>query len=90
MDDSKLAYDQSLAALTAAGSDFETITRTIDGVDYTVYKNAPSSLQDVYTAATAHGDKEFIVCSDHIDGRGGRTDQQLGPGARAVVCCARQ
>lgn len=61
MDDSKLAYDQSLAALTAPGSDFETITRTIDGVDYTVYKNAPSSLQDVYTAATAHGDKEFIV-----------------------------
>ncbi|MDE0952945.1 MAG: class I adenylate-forming enzyme family protein [Halioglobus sp.] len=61
MDESKLAYDKSVAALTEAGRDFELTQYSIGNVDYTVYKNAPKTLQDVYFAATAHGDSEFII-----------------------------
>ncbi|MCB1688660.1 MAG: acyl--CoA ligase [Halioglobus sp.] len=61
MDKIKLAYDQSIAALTEAGSSFEITRRTIGGVDYAVYKNAPQTLQEVYSAAAGHGAKEFLV-----------------------------
>ena len=61
MDEIKQAYDQSIAALTAAGSDFETAQRTIDGVDFTVYKHAPQTLLDIYLAAASHGEKEFLI-----------------------------
>jgi acyl-CoA synthetase (AMP-forming)/AMP-acid ligase II len=61
MDESKLAFDQSVAALTEAGRDFELIQHSIDNVEYTVYKNAPKTLQEVYFAAAAHGESEFII-----------------------------
>jgi long-chain acyl-CoA synthetase len=61
MDHSKLAYDNAVAALTETGRDFEVIRRTIGEIDYAVYKNAPHTLQDVYFAATAHGEKEFLI-----------------------------
>lgn len=61
MDDIKLAYDESIAQLTEAGQGFELIKRTIGEVEYTMYKNAPQSLRDVYLAATAHGKKEFLI-----------------------------
>jgi acyl-CoA synthetase (AMP-forming)/AMP-acid ligase II len=64
MNDIKIAYDQSVAALTEAGQDFEITRRTIGEVDYAVYKNAPQSLLDVYLAASAHGDKEFLIYED--------------------------
>ena len=43
MDESKLAYDRSVTALTGAGRDFELTRCSIDNVDYTVYKNAPKN-----------------------------------------------
>lgn len=61
MDESKLAYDRSVAVLTEAGRDFELIQCSIDNVDYTMYKNAPQTLQDVYVAAAIHGDSEFLI-----------------------------
>ncbi len=61
MDESKLAYDRSVTALTAAGRDFELTRCSIDNVDYTMYKNAPQTLQEVYFAAAAHGDSEFLI-----------------------------
>ena len=61
MDESKLAYDRSVTALTGAGRDFELTRCSIDNVDYTVYKNAPKTLQEVYFAAAAHGESEFII-----------------------------
>ena len=64
MDKSKLAFDESMAALTAAGQGFEVIRQTIDNVDYPVYKNAPKTLQEVYFAAGGHGDKEFLIYED--------------------------
>jgi acyl-CoA synthetase (AMP-forming)/AMP-acid ligase II len=61
MDESKLAYDRSVTALTGAGREFELTRCSIDNVDYTVYKNAPKTLQEVYFAAAAHGESEFII-----------------------------
>ena len=61
MDESKLAYDRSITALTDAGCDFELTQCSIDNIDYAVYKNAPQTLQEVYLAATAHGIKEFLI-----------------------------
>lgn len=61
MDENKLAYDRSVAALTETGCDFELIRRSINNVDYTMYKNSPQTLRDVYAAAAQHGDREFVV-----------------------------
>lgn len=61
MDDNKLAYDKSVAALTGAGQNFELVPRSIDGVEFSMYKNAPQTLQEVYFQAAAHGDKEFLI-----------------------------
>ena len=61
MDESKLAYDRSVTALTGAGREFELTRCSIDNVDYTVYKSAPKTLQEVYFAAAAHGESEFII-----------------------------
>jgi long-chain acyl-CoA synthetase len=61
MDESKLAYDKSVAALTEPGCDFELTQCSIDNIDYTIYKNAPQTLQEVYFAATAHGESEFLI-----------------------------
>ncbi len=61
MDEIKQAYDQSIAALTEPGRDFEITRCTIGDIDYAVYRNAPETLQEVYFAAAAHGAKEFLV-----------------------------
>jgi steroid-24-oyl-CoA synthetase len=61
MDEIKQAYDEAITALTSAGSDFETTQRSIDGVDFTVYKHAPQTLLEIYLAAAGHAEKEFLV-----------------------------
>ncbi|CAA0094714.1 Long-chain-fatty-acid--CoA ligase FadD13 [Halioglobus japonicus] len=61
MDEIKLAYDKSVAALTEPGSGFETTQCTIGNVEFTVYKNAPQTLLEVYLSAAGHGEKEFVI-----------------------------
>lgn len=61
MDENRSAYIKSIQALTGTGQDFELVRRKINEIDYHVYKNAPSSLQAVYLAATEHGEREFLV-----------------------------
>ncbi|MFC9769705.1 AMP-binding protein, partial [Rhodococcus jostii] len=43
---------------------FETEDRTIRGVPTTVFKYAPTTLLDVFTAARGHGDRPFLVYED--------------------------
>lgn len=57
----KRAFDEAVAQLTAAGSPFATTTVTRNGVDYVAFENAPRTMLDIFTAAQAHADKEFLV-----------------------------
>ena len=54
-----------MARLTAPGAEFELATETIGGVEYTVFRNLPASLRDIYDRARKdHGDKDFLVYED--------------------------
>lgn len=61
MDENLQAYTRAIDILTSADQKFELVNRTIDGVNYKMYKNAPSSLRDVYIAAAVLGDREFLL-----------------------------
>lgn len=61
MDENRLAYTNAIDSLTAVDQNFELIDRTIDGVSYKLYKNAPSTLRDVYIAAATQGEREFLL-----------------------------
>ena len=51
-----------MASLTAPGAEFELATETIGGVEYTVFRNLPTSLRDIYDQARKdHGEKDFLV-----------------------------
>ena len=58
-------FDEAVASLTAPGAEFELATETIGGVDYTVFRNLPASLRDLYDRAREdHGEKDFLVYGD--------------------------
>ena len=58
-------YDEAVASLTAPGAEFELATETIRGVEYTVFRNLPASLRDLYDRARKdHGEKDFLVYGD--------------------------
>ncbi len=50
-----------VAALTAPGQPFELVERQVGAVCCRVVKNAPHALGQLYAAAAAHGEREFIV-----------------------------
>lgn len=52
---------EATAQLTGPGAPWELETRTIDGVEYRLYKNAPKTLPELINVARAHGDKEFLI-----------------------------
>jgi len=52
---------EATTQLTGAGAPWELETRSIDGVDLRLYKNAPKTLPELINAGRAHGDKEFII-----------------------------
>ncbi|MFT7405602.1 class I adenylate-forming enzyme family protein [Zhongshania sp.] len=64
MEDTLLKIKSSIATFTATGADFETLTQTVNGVAYDVYKNAPTNLRDLYQACLAYDDKTFLVYQD--------------------------
>lgn len=57
----KSQYDQAIEQLTLAGAPFETGQQRIDGVDYTVFTQAPGDLNAIYSTVAEHGDKEFLI-----------------------------
>ncbi len=58
-------YDEALASLTAPGAEYELVTETIGGVEYTIFRNLPTSLRDIYDQARQdHGEKDFLVYED--------------------------
>ncbi len=61
MPELKAAYDAALSQLTAEGSPFSISRKSLNGVEYKMYDAAPKSLLDVFEAAAAHGDREFLV-----------------------------
>jgi long-chain acyl-CoA synthetase len=57
-------YEEAVAAATAPGSRFETARVAIDGVEQTVFVNAPRSLRELFDALRAKGDAVFLVYED--------------------------
>ena len=59
------SFDEAVGGLTAPGAEFELATETIRGVEYTVFRNLPTSLRDLYDQARKdHGGKDFLVYGD--------------------------
>lgn len=59
-----LGYDEALAAVTAPGQRFETTLRTINGVEQTIFVNAPPSLRALFASCRERGDDVFLVYED--------------------------
>ena len=53
--------DAAIAAVTASGQPYATETRTVDGVDFVVFSNAPNNLRDLYEQGLQHSDRDFFV-----------------------------
>ncbi|CAA0119160.1 Long-chain-fatty-acid--CoA ligase FadD13 [BD1-7 clade bacterium] len=61
MSEIRTKIDESAKQLTGEGSPWETTRDSIDGIEYTLYKNAPQSLKELIDAGRAHGDNEFLI-----------------------------
>ena len=60
----KTSLDANTEQLTAVDAQWEMVQRTIDGVDYRLYKDAPANLKELINAGRVHGDKEFLIYED--------------------------
>jgi long-chain acyl-CoA synthetase len=61
MSDSTLSLRQADEQMTAPGSLFETERADVHGVDMTIWKNAPTTLRQVFELSLSHADDEFLV-----------------------------
>jgi long-chain acyl-CoA synthetase len=61
MSDEALSLAQATAQLTAPGSMFETERTSINDVEMTVWKHAPSTLRQVLDLSLNHGARDFLV-----------------------------
>ena len=52
------------AEMTAPGQRYETIEEVIGGRTYRIWKNAPTSLAEVWSQAETHGDADYLVYED--------------------------
>jgi long-chain acyl-CoA synthetase len=59
-----MSYEEALARVTAPGERFETVPAEIRGVTYTVFKNAPPTLREVFFPSRERGDATFLVYED--------------------------
>lgn len=59
-----ISYAEAAVQITAPGERFETAIARIDGVDCTVFVNAPATLRDIFDSARARGDDTFLVYED--------------------------
>jgi long-chain acyl-CoA synthetase len=59
-----MTLDDANAQLTAPGQIFETERTVVNGVEMTVWKNAPQTLRHMLDMSQRHGDLEFLVYED--------------------------
>jgi len=59
-----MTHDEACRQVTAPGERFETEQVDIGGVTYTVFKNAPRSLRQVFDTARTRDDEVFLVYED--------------------------
>jgi long-chain acyl-CoA synthetase len=59
-----LSYAEAAERITEPGERFETVAATIDGVDVTVFRNAPATVRDIFDTARSRGDEIFLVYED--------------------------
>jgi long-chain acyl-CoA synthetase len=59
-----LSYDDASAQITAPGQRYETHEIEVDGVTYTAFKGAPSSLKELADLTRLYGDTEYLVYED--------------------------
>jgi long-chain acyl-CoA synthetase len=56
-----VTYHEAVASVTGPGQVFETAQVTVDGVEQTVFVNAPGSLRDLFARCRDRGDDVFLV-----------------------------
>jgi long-chain acyl-CoA synthetase len=61
MSDAVLSMADATAQMTAPGSMFETERATVNGIDMTVWKNAPATLRQVLDLSLIHASRDFLV-----------------------------
>lgn len=61
MSDGPLTIFEATDQMTAPGQMFETERTHVNGIEMTVWKNAPSNLRQILDASLAHGPREFLV-----------------------------
>jgi long-chain acyl-CoA synthetase len=59
-----MTLDDANAQLTAPGQVFETERAVVNGIEMTVWKNAPQTLRQMLDLSQRHGDLEFLVYED--------------------------
>jgi long-chain acyl-CoA synthetase len=92
-----LSFDDAVARVTGPGQPMEIVERTIDGVSYHVFKNAPPTLREVFATARQRGDQTFLVYEGerwsfgdvmrHVDALGAALVEryQVGVGDRVAI-----
>ncbi|MHB1518022.1 MAG: class I adenylate-forming enzyme family protein [Acidimicrobiales bacterium] len=58
-----LGYEEAVAQVTGPGQLFELVERTVGGVDYRMFKNAPATLQEAFAGARGEA-STFLVYED--------------------------
>jgi long-chain acyl-CoA synthetase len=59
-----MSYADAAAAVTAPGERFETQHLPIRGIEYTLFRNCPPSLRELFATARLRGDDTFLVYED--------------------------
>jgi long-chain acyl-CoA synthetase len=59
-----LSYEDASAQITAPGQRYETHEIEVDGVRYTAFKGAPSSLKELFDLTRLYGDTDYLVYED--------------------------
>jgi long-chain acyl-CoA synthetase len=60
----QLTLDEATAQLIAPGQLFEVEEARVNGIDMTVWKNAPQTLRQILDMSQRHGDLEFLIYED--------------------------
>jgi long-chain acyl-CoA synthetase len=64
MSQNGMTLNEANAQLTAPGQIFETERAVVNGIEMTVWKNAPQTLRQMLDMSQRHGDLEFLVYED--------------------------
>ena len=64
MSEARLSLDEATAQLTAPGQMFETERAMVNGMELTVWKNAPANLRQILDLSLNHAARDFLVYED--------------------------